>query len=103
MKSILGDEANDLTEKISLVVMYFCTCGSLFVASKFLERNERGDLSYKIESVSEQKAITTEYLLAYILPLASFNFTRWDEVAIFIIYFVMLAYLCVKPGRTHLN
>ena len=35
---------------------------------------------YKILSVEQEKGITSEFLLSYILPLFAFDFTKWVSV-----------------------
>lgn len=43
--------------------------------------------------------ITAEYLLSYILPLFAFDFTKWDEVVKFLIFFLTFSYLCIRHGH----
>lgn len=38
---------------------------------------------YKILSVQQEKGITSEFLLSYILPLFAFDFTKWVSLAEF--------------------
>ncbi|MBQ1502206.1 MAG: hypothetical protein IIZ45_06305, partial [Firmicutes bacterium] len=36
-----------------------------------------GTTPHKVLSATEEKTITAEYLLSYILPLFAFDFTQW--------------------------
>ena len=56
-----------------------------------------------IKSVSLEKSITSEFLLSYILPLFAFDFTRWDSLIQFLIYFITLAFLCVRNNNVYAN
>lgn len=58
---------------------------------------------YKILSAEQEKGITSEFLLSYILPLFAFDFTRWVSVFEFLIYFVILAFLCVRNNNVYAN
>ena len=44
----------------------------------------------------KSKDITIEYFLAYVLPLFAFDFTQWDQLIIFLIFYLSLGFLCVK-------
>ena len=58
---------------------------------------------YVIKSVLEDKTITTEYLLSYILPLFAFDFTQWSQVVLFLIFFITLGYLCIRHNYFSVN
>lgn len=58
---------------------------------------------YKILSVEQKNGMTSEFLLSYILPLFAFDFTKWSSVAEFLIYFLILAFLCVRNNNVYAN
>jgi len=58
---------------------------------------------FRLIKVEEQKSITAEYLLSYILPLFAFDFTMWDQVVLFLVYFLTLGYLCIKHNQLSVN
>lgn len=58
---------------------------------------------YKILSVQQEKGITSEFLLSYILPLFAFDFTKWVSLAEFLIYFLILTFLCVRNNNVYAN
>ena len=64
---------------------------------------ERDYAKYKILSVEQEKGITSEFLLSYILPLFAFDFTKWISVIEFLIYFLILAFLCVRNNNVYAN
>lgn len=63
------------------------------------------DDEYKliIQEARESKTITAEFLLSYILPLFAFDFTRWDEVVKFLIFFLIFGFLCIRHSNFSVN
>lgn len=57
----------------------------------------------KIINAEKEKTITSEYLLSYILPLFAFDFKDWKEIALFLLYFIILAFLCIKNNNVYVN
>lgn len=47
--------------------------------------------------------MTAEYLLSYILPLFAFDFTVWNGVVLFLIFFTTLGFLCIKHNYFSVN
>lgn len=58
---------------------------------------------YKVASAVQVKGFTSEFLLSYTLPLFVFDFTQWDGCVNFIIYYAMLAFLCVRNNNVYAN
>ena len=54
-------------------------------------------------SAKEEKSITSEYLLSYVLPLCAFDFTKYDQVVEFLFFYLILGYLCVKHSHFSVN
>lgn len=42
-------------------------------------------------------------MLSYILPLFAFDFTLWNQVVLFLVFFVTLGYLCVRHNYYSVN
>ncbi len=92
------------TEKISLALLGIGTVISLFVVvSQMKKRKENPYIRPTLNKAVKQKAITAEYLLSYILPLFAFDFTKWKQVALFLIFFIMLTFLCLKHHYVYAN
>ena len=58
---------------------------------------------YVIVSAVQEKGITSEFLLSYILPLFAFDFTLWSGCVEFLIYYVILAFLCIRNNNVYAN
>lgn len=95
---------NIWTERISisiiLIVSFISFIILLFVFSK---KSKEGCAKVMIKDVTEDKTITSEYLLSYILPLFAFDFTRWDQVVLFLIFFLILGFLCIRHNYFSVN
>ena len=102
--SIVENSENLYTEWISIFLIVFLSASALIVLLVSLNTKKRvGVQKYRITGVNEEKTITAEYLLSYILPLFAFDFTIWSQVVLFLIYFLTLGYLCIKHNHLSVN
>ena len=104
IKSIVENETSLCTEWISICVIAVMSVLSAIILSRSLRIKDRAGIQkYRLIHVEEQKSITAEYLLSYILPLFAFDFTVWDQVVLFLVYFLTLGYLCIKHNQLSVN
>lgn len=104
IKSICEGNLNIWTEIISVSLILIVAIISLIVLMFELNPKENdGAQEYTIVSVKEEKTITAEYLLSYILPLFAFDFTVWDKVVLFLIFFAVFAYLSIRHSHFSVN
>ena len=104
IKSIVVNETPLYTEWISICVIVVFSIVSIMILSNSLSVKDRGGIQkHRLINVEEQKSITAEYLLSYILPLFAFDFTVWDQVVLFLVYFLTLGYLCIKHNQLSVN
>ena len=97
VKSYIDNHSNLYTEYISLVcICISCLISLLVLRSGLYTDTKEGTSTYKIISVKEEKTITAEYLLSYILPLSAFDFTHWSSIVLFLIFYLTFGYLCVR-------
>lgn len=104
IKSILEHGDHLTTEIISVS----CILISLLLAVVILlvalcTKGQEGSSQQTLISVKEEKSITAEYLLSYILPLFAFDFTQWDQVVLFLIFYLTLGFLCVRHNFFSVN
>lgn len=92
------------TEIISVCLILLLTILSIIVLRLSLSTKRRAYArKYTIDEVEEEKTITSEYLLSYILPLFAFDFTLWRQVVLFLIFFITLAILSIKHNHFGAN
>lgn len=103
-KSILEKNPYTYTEKVSIVLIMLTFLVSFLVLKRILNPYDSGGSSvYTIHSASEEKTLTSEFFLSYMLPLFAFDFTLWDQVILFLIFFSVLAYLSIYHNHFSLN
>ncbi len=102
-----NEEIHTYTELISLFVIIILLVVSLIILwfALRIPKKYKGEntIKYTITEISEEKSITSEYLLSYILPLFAFDFTHWKDVVLFLIYFGFLAFLCIRHSHFSVN
>lgn len=104
IKSIIENQTEIVTEKYSVLFILILAIISLVILMiSFNKQNKNGAQEFTIESVEEEKTITAEYLLSYILPLFAFDFTIWHQVVLFLIFFFVLAFLCIRHNYFSVN
>lgn len=90
---ILGSTVIILTNIVSIVTIYY--------SMSSIQKSEYK--RYRVVNATQEKGITSEFLLSYVLPLFVFNFTVWDGVVQFLIYFTVLAFLCYRNSNVYAN
>lgn len=90
--SLHHSQANPWTEIISISLITVVSLISIIVLLRVLCVPKGADCiaDYKIVEINEEKKISTEYLLSYILPLFAFQFDKWTDVVTFLIFFPCL-------------
>lgn len=103
-KSILEKNPNVVTEIVSVSVILITLLISACVLLMGLSgRSREGTTPLTLMSAIEEKSITAEYLLSYILPLFAFDFTQWSQVVLFLIFYLTLGFLCVRHNYFSVN
>lgn len=104
IKSIYEKNLNLWTEVISILMIVITAIISLVVLLCELNpRNANNKQEYILISAKDEKTITAEYLLSYILPLFAFDFTVWHEVILFLIFFAVFAFLSIRHNYFSVN
>ncbi len=104
IKNICQTKENLCTEIIGVIcIIIFNAIGIVVILCKFKKSNDEIGEIDKMTAAKEQKTISSEYLLSYILPLFAFDFTAWDGAVLFLVYFIVLGYLCIKHNYFSVN
>lgn len=92
------------TEIISIAsIVVVMLCCLIVLVCIFNSKNRDGVQKYRIAAVREEKSITVEFLLSYILPLFAYDFTLWEGVVLFLVFFITLGVLCIKHNYFCVN
>ena len=102
--SIVKGSPNVYTEyiSISLIILVFVVCLVVMLIA-LSSKNRDGAQKYVLHEIKEDKMITAEFLLSYILPLFAFNFTVWEQVILFLVFFVIFGLLCIRHNYFCVN
>lgn len=89
----------------SIVIILIVVTISIFGINKFLKERERSNQNPTGTILKVQKAnkLSSEFLLAYILPLIAFDFGDLKSIVLFITYFAILAFLCIRNNNIYTN
>lgn len=97
IKNIVDQDPNLYTEIISIISIILLFIISLIVVHNLIaDKRKGGSEKYTIIHANKSKDITIEYFIAYVLPLFAFDFTKWDQIIIFLIFYISLGLLCIK-------
>lgn len=78
---------------------------SIVSINRFLSDKKRNNHppKIKINKAIRANKLSSEFLLAYILPMIAFDFAGLKSVVLFVIYFGMLAFLCIRNSNVYTN
>ena len=104
IKSCIENPSNLWTEYISIgCILISCLIELIVLLIALCTNGKEGASPHKVVSAIEEKTITAEYLLSYILPLFAFDFTQWSQVVLFLIFYLTLGFLCIRHNYFSVN
>lgn len=57
----------------------------------------------KITKARRANKLTAEFLLAYVLPMIAFDYSTWKGIVLFLVYFYVLSFLCIRNNNVYTN
>ena len=104
LKSIYEGGNCKYTEIIGIICISIVMMVSLnILRTEFKRKKKKSDQTYILVSAKENKTLTSEFLLGYMLPLFTFDFTVWHQVVLFLIFFVVFLFLCLRHNYFSVN
>lgn len=96
---------NSRIEIITIVLLIGYTLFSMFYISWIISVQERSTNKEQGIIVRAKRAnkLSAEFLLAYILPMIAFDFSSMNNIVLFLIYFVVLSFLCIRNSNVYTN
>lgn len=92
------------TEKISIFVILLGSVISLLILLVvFNPSSRKNSMKYKLKEAKDEKTMASDYLLSYILPLLAFDFTKWEQLVLFLIFFIIFWFLCIYHNYFSIN
>lgn len=103
-KNLWEGTANPVTEIISIIcIIVAMIVSAVVVISAFSKKKNSKTKQYTLNEVKEEKILTAEYVLSYVLPLLAFDFTVWYDVVLFLLFFLVLSFLHIRHNRLCAN
>lgn len=104
IKSCIENTSNRWTEIISIgCILISCLIAIIVLMVALYTNGTERTTTHKLIFATEEKTITAEYLLSYILPLFAFDFTQWSQVILFLIFYLTLGFLCIRHNYFSIN
>lgn len=106
IKSIIENSNYVTTEWISVILIAVMLIISFCVLIGMFSKTQRDSQTLQklvLSEVQKQKSVTVEFVLAFIVPLIAFDFTRWYGALLFAFFFFLLSFLCMKHSFISVN
>lgn len=89
----------------TIVIVLTIVSMSIIDLTLFLKNKQDEPTSPKayLNNISHTNKLSAEYLLAYVLPMIAFDFTTCKDILLFVIYFLFLAYICIRNNNIYTN
>lgn len=100
---LCGNYSQFASIAVIVVLVFISIIGINSFLSKKLTQGEKQLPKGKIEKATKANKLSSEFLLAYILPMIAFDFGNLQNLVLFIIYFSVLAYLCIRNNNIYTN
>ena len=87
---------------IAIAFVVLCSIGGINAFLKKIDASENNPKATVLKATKANK-LSSEFLLAYILPMIAFDFSDPQNLSLFLIYFAVLSYLCIRNNNIYTN
>lgn len=96
---------SNLIPLVLATIIVLITAVSMININRFLKDKLSLPEKPKATIIHAKKAnkLSSEFLLAYILPMIAFDFSDLQNVVLFAVYFIVLAILCIRNSNVYTN
>ena len=87
------------------IFILFLFIYSAIILNNFIKRNSKStnNSNGQIKKVTRAFNLSSDFLLAYILPMVAFDFSNLKDVILFVTLFLTLAFLCIRNENIYTN
>ena len=103
LKNIL---CSSCVQVISIIVITILVISSTVGVDYFIKKKltiKSNHPKGTVKKATKSNKLSSEFLLAYILPMIAFDFDDPKKLVLFMIYFLVLAYLCIRNNNVYTN
>ncbi len=102
--NIINGEINLWTEYVSIPLIVLVFIFAIINVRKGLNPTKIDNTQeHRLESAEEDKFLAAEFLMSYVLPLFAFDFTKFQGVFSFLVFFIIFGWLCIKHNYFCVN
>lgn len=102
--SMVNGESSLWTEYISIPLIIVVFIFAIASVRKGLNPERRDNTQeYQLESAKEEKFLAAEFLMSFVLPLFAFDFTKYQSVLLFLVFFLIFGALCIRHNYFCVN
>ena len=102
--SIVNGEINLWTEYVSIPLLIIVSICALACVKKGLNPIGRDNTQeYQLEIAREEKFLAAEFLMSFVFPLFAFDFTKYQSVLLFLVFFLIFGWLCIRHNYFCVN
>lgn len=95
--SIVDNEVDLYTEIISIALLFGAFVVAVYVLRKELNSEKVDNLQpMYLGNVKEEKFAVAEFMMSFVFPMFAFDFTKYQGVLLFSIFFLIFGWLCIK-------
>lgn len=96
---------SNIIQIVSIFIIIIMVVVSVCGINKFLEdrENSKQNPTGTILKAKVANKLSSEFLLAYILPLFVFDFSNLKSITLFLASFAILAFLCIRNNNIYTN
>ncbi len=87
----------------TLIILFIYFVSRFKILALIKNRGKLVKRKVVLTSYRKCNKLSTEFLLAYILPMIAFDFSLLKDVVIFVVCFLILAFLCIKNDNVYIN
>lgn len=89
---------------VVIVIFIFLLFTAIYIYHKInTERKLNKKSKCQLQEVRKANKLSSDFLFAYILPLFSFDFGELKSIVLFMIYFLVLAFICIRNNNIYTN
>ena len=102
--SIMDNEADLYTEKISIPFLFGAFLVALHIVRKELTSEKVDNVQpMHLKNVKEEKFAVAEFMMSFVFPMFAFDFTKYQGIMLFSVFFLMFGWLCIKHNYLCVN
>ena len=102
--SIMDNEADLYTEKTSIPFLFGAFLVALHIVRKELTSEKVDNVQpMHLKNVKEEKFAAAEFMMSFVFPMFAFDFTKYQGVLLFSVFFLIFGWLCIKHNYFCVN